>query len=258
MTIVTLTSDLGCTDYYAGAVKGSILNESPDVQIVDITHEVPSHDIVQGAFILKNAYQHFPIGTIHLISVHNNYNYQNSYVIFENDGYFFVGPNNGLFSLIFDKLPTDVYEIGKEEKGALPVTKIFRKAVRQIVAGDTLNEIGDPVKNLVLRMNLQPVVTRSNIRGSVIHIDKFDNLILNITKEIFEKACNNREFALYFKRFDPITKICDHYFDVPVGETLCLFNSSGHLEISINMGKAASLLGVKVDETVQIDFYDEP
>ncbi|MCB0656765.1 MAG: SAM-dependent chlorinase/fluorinase [Saprospiraceae bacterium] len=256
--VVTLTTDLGNQDYYVGMVKGAILTASSQMQLVDITHEIPSFDIVQGAYILRNVYNHFPPGTVHLISVNNNYNVQNVYILFERDGYFFVGPNNGLFSLVFERLPDQVFELKGTRGGAFPVRDIFAKVIRHLDRGDTLNEIGDPATNLVMRMNLQPVVTRSHIRGSVIHVDKFDNVVLNITRDVFERARKGRDFALFFKRFEPITSISEHYFDVPVGETLCVINSADHLEIAINMGKAASLLGLKEDETVQIDFYDEP
>ena len=82
-------------------------------------------------------------------------------------------------------------------------------------------------------------------------------MIVNIRRELFEQVGQNREFALYFKRHDPITQLSLHYNDVPIGETLCLFNSADYLEIAINMGKAGSLLGLKMEDTIQIDFKEE-
>lgn len=256
MPIVTFISDLGLFDYYVGIVKGAILTQAQDVNFIDITHNVDNFDIVQGAFILKNSYLHFPPGTIHLISINNNYNKPNAYILFEKDGHYFAGPNNGLFALVFDKMPDQVFEIGNDVDGSFPVKDIFAKVVGQLSTGHSLNEIADPVKNLIVRMNLHPVVSKSHIRGSIIHIDHFENVIVNIDQTLFEKAKKDREFAIYFKRFEPIQTISKNYNDAPVGETLCLFNSSGYLEIAINMGKASSLLGLKVDETIQIDFYD--
>lgn len=256
MHIVTLTSDLGTTDFYVGAVKGAILTAAPQVQIIDISHNIPSHDIVQGAFMLKNTFPNFPAGSLHFISINNNYNHHRTYVLFSKDGHYFCGPNNGLFSLMFDRMPEEVFEINAPPGGTLVIRQIFAKVARQLAKGDTLNEIGDPVQNLVVRMALHPVVTKTNIRGSVIHVDKYDNVILNITRELFERAAKGREFALFFKRFDPITTISESYHDVPVGEVLCKFNAANHLELAINMGKASSLLGLKVEETIQIDFYD--
>lgn len=256
MPIITFTSDLGLFDYYVGIVKGAILTQTDQVNIVDITHQVDNFDIVQGAFILKNTYRHFPKGTIHLISVQNNYNKPNAYILFKHEEYYFIGPNNGLFSLVFEQMPQEVYEIGKNIEGAFPMKEIFAKAVGQLVSGHSLNEIAEPVQNLVVRMNLQPVVSKNHIRGSIIHIDHYENVIVNISKDLFDRARKGRSFSIYFKRFDPIQTISSHYNDVPVGETLCLFNSSGLLEIAINMGTASSLLGLKIDETIQIDFDD--
>ena len=181
---------------------------------------------------------------------------QNAYILFQHEGYTFIGPNNGIFSLVFDEIPKQVYEIGKDISGAFPMKEIFAKAVGQLIEGNSLNEIGEPVQNLVVRMNLHPVVSKNHIRGSIIHIDHYENVVVNISRDLFEKARKGRDFAIYFKRFDPIYTISSHYNDVPVGETLCLFNSSGLLEIAINMGTASSLLGLKIDETIQIDFND--
>ena len=89
----------------------------------------------------------------------------------------------------------------------------------------------------------------------MIYIDNYENAIVNIDRTLFEKVGRNRPFSLYFKRNDPITRLSEDYSDVPVGETLCLFNPSAYLVIAINMGKASSMLGLKVEDTVQIDFH---
>jgi S-adenosylmethionine hydrolase len=256
MDIVTFTSDLGYTDFYTGVIKGALLTRNPNLQIIDISHNIKRYDIVQAAFVLKNAYSAFPPGTIHLVSVHNNHNYQSSYVVFQQDGHFFAGPNNGLFSLIFNPLPKQIYEISHAGGGSFPTPEIYSKVVDHISKKGKLEALGEPAKNLVVRLSLQPVINKSQIRGSVIHIDRYENVIVNITRDLFEQVKQERSFAIFFKRHDPIVELSNQYGDVPVGETLCLFNSTGYLEIAINMDKAASLLGLKVDETIQIDFYD--
>ncbi|NJN34013.1 MAG: SAM-dependent chlorinase/fluorinase [Saprospiraceae bacterium] len=129
------------------------------------------------------------------------------------------------------------------------------KAVRHLVQELPLTDLGAPVEDMVQRITFQPVISPSQIRGAVIYIDHFDNVTVNITRELFERVGRGRQFQLYFRRHDPITKLSTHYNDVPIGETLCLFNSD-YLELSINMGKAAEMLGLKIEDTVQIDFMD--
>ena len=131
---------------------------------------------------------------------------------------------------------------------------IFANAVQHINAGMPFNEIGILVDEIEERITFQPIMNPSLVKGTVVHIDNFENVIVNISKELFEKTGQKRKYKIYFKRFDPITKISTSYSDVQVGEMLCLFNSAGLLEIAINKGKAASLLGLTLEDGVHIDF----
>lgn len=254
MPIVTLTSDFGTTDYYAAVIKGAILCENPTLNIVDITHNIKNYDIVHGAFVLKNAYCHFPKGTIHLLSVNNFYSKQNTFLVFRYDDHYFIGPDNGIFSLMFGDISDDIYELEYPQKSTFPLKEIYSRAVGYIIGDKPFNEIGFPVEEITQRITLQPVISQNMIRGSIIHIDKYENAVINVTRELFDRVHQGRNFALFFKRHEPITELSWHYYDVPIGETLCLFNSANYLEIAINTGKASSLLGLKVDDTVQIDF----
>ncbi|MCP3929509.1 MAG: SAM-dependent chlorinase/fluorinase [Bacteroidetes bacterium] len=256
MPVVTFTSDLGLQDYYVAMIKGAILCKKKGLNIVDVTHQIPHYDIVQGAFVLKNTWTSFPKGSIHLISVNNFYGKKNTFLAIRHEGHYFIGPDNGLFSLLFDSLPKDIYELPFKVKSNFPLKEVFASAVGYIANEKPFNEIGIPIESIEKRITLQPVISPSQIRGSVIHIDNYENVILNISQPLFERIANGRLFSLFFKRHNPIKKLSKNYSDVPVGETLCLFNSAGLLEIAINMGKAAGLLGLKKDDTVQIDFHN--
>ena len=254
MKILTLTTDFGLKDYYAGMLKGSLLSAHQDFNIVDISHNIPNYDIVQAAFVLKNAYPTFPKGTIHLVSVNNFYNNQSAFLVIEQDGHFFIGADNGIFSLVFPEKIEKVVELNYQGTGTGEVNRVFAQAAAALVEGKKLEEIGRPLDAIMERITFQPVVKSTQIVGSVIHVDNYENVITNITRELFEQVAKGRSFNLYFKRHDAITQLSWHYFDVPVGETLCLFNSAGYLEIAINLGKASSLLGLNIDDTVQIEF----
>lgn len=254
MPIVTITSDFGLTDYYAAMLKGAILSKNEQVNIVDISHNVKNYDIVQAAFVLKNAYTSFPEGTIHIISINNFYAKHKSFLAIRENGHYFIGPDNGLFSLLFDQKPESIYELDYIEKSTFPLKEVFANAVGHITSGKPFNEIGLPIEAIEERISIQPIVSKNQIKGSIIHIDNYENVIVNIDRELFERVQNKRKYAISFKRNKPITKIRKQYYDVPVGEPLSLFNSADYLEIAINMGKAASMLGLNMEDTVQIDF----
>ncbi len=252
MQIVTLTTDFGLDDYYVALMKGALLRQTADLQIIDISHNIKQFDIVQGAFVLKNTYPSFPRGTIHIVTI-NNSDSGRSFICLDQDGQFFIGPDNGIFSLIFPNMP-EAWRLDPVEESPFSIQTALATAVAHLAAGKPLYEVGLPAGEVVQRIALQPVLSASQIRGSVIYVDHYENVTINITQELFEKVRNGRRFAVFFKRNDPITTLSLHYTDAPVGEPLCLFNAAGLLEISVSMGKASSLLGLKLDDMVQVDF----
>jgi len=252
--IITLTTDFGLRDYYVATIKASLLNQVPQAQLVDITHLVPPHDIVKAAYLLKNAFRSFPKNTIHIVSVNNDQSGESSLLLAKVQEQFFILPDNGILSLLFDQGLDQVYRIPKISAEQNVLQNIYATVCRHIVEGGKLEEIGQRVKEFEQRITLKPVISTSQIRGSVIHIDHYENVIVNISKSLFEEIGHGRPFEIYFKRHDPIRLISQHYQEVAVGNTLCLFNTADQLEIAISMGKAASMLGLNVDDTIQIDF----
>jgi S-adenosyl-L-methionine hydrolase (adenosine-forming) len=257
MAIITLTTDLGDKDIYLAALKGSILKLLPEVNIVDITNSVSTFNIQQAAFILKNSYHYFPDNTVHLIGIDTVYNSFTKYLAIHYKNHFFVGADNGIFSLMFDEEPDEVYEINIMQDLKFlhfPLADIFVKAACHLANGDPIDEIGLRINGIEKKMNLQPVVERNLIKGAVIYIDSFQNVITNITKEFFNTIQQGRRFTLYFKRNETINHLSWHYNEVPEGEKLCLFGISDHLEIAINKGNASGLLGLNLGDSVIIEF----
>ena len=256
MPIVTFTSDFGTTDHYAAIIKGAMLCENPNLNIVDITHNIENYNIVQGAYVLKNSYDSFPKGTIHILSVNNFYSKKRRFLAIRYEGHYFIGPDNGVFSLLFDEIPENAYHLEFKNRGTFPLKNVIAKAVGHITNQLPFNEIGLLADKLEQRITFQPVISPSQIRGSVIYVDTYENVIINISRQLFEQTWKERGYKIYFRRNDPISKINLNYYDVPIGETLCRFNSANLLEIAINMGKASSMLGLKTEDSVQIDFED--
>ena len=259
MAIITLTTDLGYKDFYQAALKGSILNTLPNVNIIDITHEIEAFNISRAAFILKNCFYYFPKSTVHLIGIDTVYSESNKYLAVKYRDHFFVGSDNGIFSLIFEEAPQEIVEINIMQDLKFlhfPLADIFVKAACHLASGKPLKEIGIATDEIEERMNLHPVIEKNLIKGSVIFVDSFENVVTNVTKEIFTKVQNGRNFTLYFKRNESINQLSWHYNEVPEGEKLCLFGISNHLEIAINKANASGLLGLHNGDIIRIEFHN--
>jgi S-adenosylmethionine hydrolase len=257
MGIITLTTDLGHSDFYQAALKGSLLNLYPTVNIIDVSHSIPPFDIQQAAFVLKNAYKYFPKKTVHLIGIDSVYNKNTRYLAIKHQGYYFVGTDNGIFSLLFDEAPEEAVELTVIQDLKFlhfPLTDIFAKAAVYLAKGGKLSDIGNPISQIEQRAVIQPVIDNNTIRGRVIYVDSFQNVITNITKDLFTEVQNNRSFTLHFRRNETINQLSWHYNEVPEGEKLCLFGISNHLEIAINKGNASSLLGLHIGDIVSVSF----
>ncbi len=254
--IVTITSDFGWKDYYLAIMKGAILTQVPEVNLVDITHEIENYDIVHAAFVVQNTWKSFPAGTIHIISVNDFGNPSQTFLAIKQSEHYFLGPDNGIFSLVFPEAPAETFQLPfpRTAVSPFPLKEVYANAVAHIHQNLPFHDIGSPLTNIVKRLSFQPVITPSRIQGTVIHIDNYENAIVNIRKDLFERVGHGRSFSILFKRHDPIRQLNERYQDVPIGEVLSFFNSAGYLEIAINMGKASSLLDLKLEDSVQIDF----
>lgn len=254
MAIVTLTTDYGTSDHYVASLKGHLLSRNPRLTIVDVSHDIRSFNIVQAAFVLRHAFPSFPKSSIHSVVVQNRTEKQRLLCV-RRKGHYFLLPDNGIVTLMFDEIESCVAVHGGENGSSSQ--RLIAECAQKIVDGMTLEEIGTPITDYVQRIHLNPVVTNALIRGAAIHIDNYDNIIFNITRDLFESVSNGRPFKLYYKRHDPVTEFHEDYYDVPVGEVVCRFNDRGFLELGMNMGRAASLLGINLDDTVQIHFEDQ-
>jgi S-adenosylmethionine hydrolase len=256
MPIITLTSDWGTTDQYLAAVKGEILSLMPEATIVDISHNIKPFNLRQTSYIIRNTYKHFPKGTIHLVSVNSGETGKYRYTVVKYDGHYFIGTDNGLFSLVFDQPPEQIIELGGDDKEVVKTfaaLHVFVPAAIDLASGKKPESLGEPKSELAQQLHFKPVATEDSIRGIVIYVDNYENVITNITKETFDQARNGRKFTIEC-RSEQVHQILQGYQDVPVGEVVALFNQAGHLEIAINQGNASSLLGLYIDAPVSIQF----
>jgi S-adenosylmethionine hydrolase len=256
MPIVTLTSDLGVKDYYVAVLKGKLLTGAPQALVVDISHEVAPFNIQEAAFVMRNACFHFPPSTVHIVSVHAESRNPVKAVIARIRDQYFIGMDNGLFSLMVDEVPELIIEIpvASGMASSFAAKDVLVDAAIGLLQGKKIEAIGTPLGALETKTYLRPPDNAYLIRANIAYIDRFGNLITNITRDRFEKTRAGRDFVINYKRNEEIREISVSYTDVPEGEKLAFFNSSGYLEIAINKGNASQLLGLHLDNTIQIEF----
>ncbi|EMQ94002.1 SAM hydrolase/SAM-dependent halogenase family protein [Xanthomarina gelatinilytica] len=278
MPIITLTTDFGEKDHFAGAVKGAIYTELPEIKIVDISHSVSPFNIPEAAYIIQNAYSSFPKGTIHIIGIDSEMNIENKHIAMKLDDHYFICANNGIMSMICAEIaPEKIVEINIHDRieTSFPALDVFVKVACHIARGGTLEVIGKVIDSIKPIKNLMPYVNdeENQIVGSVIYIDNYGNVISNIKKAFFEKIQKGRAFEISARNYT-FKKIYTKYsdvvnFDLPLekrndeGKSLVVFNSSNYLEIAVyksnsqTSGSASTLMGLDLMDAISVNFINE-
>jgi len=254
MTIVTLTTDFGKNNYNIAALKGAIISLQPESQLIDISNEIENYDIVEAAFMLSNSYKFYPKNTVHIVAVNSYYSKRIRLLLLKKEDYYFIAPDNGLLSLLFDNPDMNDIRYIEYGKSSGDLYKSIAELVAKSQQTQNFEEIGERVLSINKRITLKPVVSSNSIRATAIFIDKFGNVILNVTREFFDSIVGEKPFQLYYSPKGYIDKIQNKYSDVPYGDELLLFNSAGYLEIAVNMGNASETLEIVRDATLQIVF----
>ena len=245
--IITLLSDFGVRDEYAACLKGVILGLNPQAVLVDLTHEVPPQDIRSGAFVLARAAAYFPPGTIHLAVVDPGVGTGRRGLAAYGRGQFWVGPDNGLFHLIFAGRPELKMVSLENPDYFLPQVSptshgrdLFAPVAAHLSLGLELGRLGPPLTDPVRLPWPEPSVTAALIRGEIIHVDRFGNLVSNIAAGVLHAWLQGAEnkFQLQVGR-RTLTRLGRTYGEAPPGELLALVGSHGYLEIACAGGSAA-------------------
>ena len=256
--IITLTSDWGLKDHYLAVIKGAILTRLPGVSIVDISHNIKPFNLKEASYIIRNSFRNFPKGTIHIISINTEETLTFPHTVAYAEGHYFIGTDNGIFSLIFDEKPEKMVEITIPQDSDLftfSTRDRFVKAAVHIAEGKPMSELGPERSAWSVQTLFRPAVSDNVIKGMVIYIDNYENVITNITEKIFMQVRKGRKFIVEF-RGEQIEEISKAYMDVPVGEIVALFGSTGYLEIALNQGNASSLLGLYMNDPVRVEFRE--
>ena len=254
MPLITLTSDIGQLDFVVGAIKGQLLQINPQISIVDISHQLSPFNYPQAAYVCRNAIKNFPIGTLHLVMV-NLFEQKPTHLLLARHNDYYIGcADNGLLTMILEELPQKVVALPLDKsivKNVLYCTQVFARAFHALLNGNNIDTIGEAISNIQVKNAMRPMQGNNWIEGQIILIDNFENVIVNITRNDFETQRRGRSFKIIFKRDETIERISETYADVADGEKLAIFNSAGYLEIAINKGNAAGLLGLQGFSEIQ-------
>ena len=273
--VITLTSDFGQKDPYLASIKGELYSLLEHPVIIDISHEIEPFHIAQAAFIVQNSYSHFPEESVHILFIDDTVSAENKPIIAKLNKHYFVCADNGILSLISPKFkPDDIYEIDiqKAPNNSFSTRAIFAQAAAHLMRGGAPSVIGKKTEQINIRIPFTPSVNndKNTITGKVIYIDNYENVVTNISEEIFVEIGQGREFTIQVRN-NEIKQVVRSYaevirFDIDKnkrvegGKELALFNSLGLLELAIyksnpqHTGGASSLFGLQYLDVVSVHF----
>jgi hypothetical protein len=272
MEIITLTTDMGVRDHYVAAIKGAILKLSPAAVIIDISHTVRPFDVAEAAYYVSSCFEDFPEGTVHIIGVDSEpmINFSGSEGSFPSilkfKGHYFISTDNGFFgSFLEDQQADEFYRIddvlSRLDLFKFPTKNMLVPAACRIVNGESVSSFATPFNLFKKAFALNAVIEQNLIKGNVVHIDNYGNLITNVHENLFERFGKDTPFTIYYRNRDyHIDEISATYNAVPNGEKVAIFNNNKLLEIAINRGAnlsgggAEKLFGVRIGDVIRIEF----
>lgn len=247
MTFVSLTSDFGTESQYPGICKLIALQLIPNAQIIDISHQVKRFSIVDTVYLFGTALPHFPPNSVHFL-LSNLYGQGSDKLLytFENQQHIFA-PDNGCIPLLFEDRAFELFELKNKPTDTLipSIMSTLSEAAQSVLQGyrDEIQTVDS--NDIIQEKELSSIFNTDDIVARVLHIDRFENIILNLKQDEFEEHRKGRGFVIRFPNGDEIKKISDDYNGVKYLEKVAFFNASGRLEIAVNHSNAAGLFGFK-------------
>jgi len=255
--VIALLTDFGTRDHYAGTMKGVALGICPDAALVDISHDIPAHDILTGALELAAAYRYFPAGTIFLVVVDPGVGSARRGIAAESGDYRFVAPDNGVLTAVLaEHPPKRVVELTERKYARPTVSRTFEgrdrfaPAAAWLAKGIELAALGRSA-GTIQRLDIpQPELADGRIDGQVLRVDRFGNLITNIDRKTFDKiAGGTLDLRIGAHQ---VSRVVSTYADAAPGEVVALFGSSDHLEVAANGANAAEALDLRRGAAVHV------
>lgn len=264
--IITLTTDYGLQDHYVGALKGMIYSGYPEAKMVDITHQISPLVLHEAAYVVGASFQHFPEGSVHLVLVDAEFNSFKKPMLMVWKKHLFISADSGIFSLITQgEKPELVVALSFMQEQFS--SQFYANTVVELAQGKSIFEMGEVVEQYKELQLIAPRVSedQSTIVGKVIYIDAYGNTISNITKDLFDRIGQGREFEISFRNYS-IKTIYPTYLSYSINQKpafeqkMALFNDANYLEIALYRGNprsggtAASLLGIEFESSITVKF----
>jgi len=250
MPVVTLSTDIGQTDYVVGAIKGQLVKAVSSVSIIDITHQLVAGNYLHAAYVCTNAFKFYPSGTFHFIIINLFEKSPDHLLLARFKEQFIVCPDNGILTMITGQKPDDIISIKiiqKDLAGVLNFSETFADTLFAIENGIAWQKTGDAITDIEEKYPFRSTNGPDWIDSQIIFIDQFENVVINLTKTEFEEHRKGRKFRIVLpaRNDDGIIRISENYASVEQGERLAWFNSAGYLELAVNKGNLAGLFGLK-------------
>jgi len=249
MPVVTLSTDIGQSDYVVGAIKGQLVKSVPSISIIDITHQLVASNYLHAAYVCTNAFRFYPARTFHFVIINLFEKIPDHLLLAKHNDQFIVCPDNGILTMIAGEKPADIIsiEINRQNTGVLGCTDAFAQALNALENGASLQSIGNAITHIEEKYPFRSTVGPDWVDSQIIFIDQFENVVINLTKKEFEEHRKGRNFRIVLpaRNDGGIMTISENYASVEQGERLAWFNSAGYLELAINKGNLAGLFGLK-------------
>ena len=256
--IVTLISDFGLQDEYAGVMKGVILTHAPEARIVDISHLIPPQSIRTATYLLIRSYRFFPAHTVHMVVVDPGVGSDRAILAMTADSHYFVGPDNGVFTPLFDHATnpaiyraTISHRLQRNISSTFHGRDILAPIAGQLAMGREISELGSKISaEQCLRLEEAPCIRQGcTLQGEVIHIDAFGNLCTNIRRQDVSDFAIRHDITIEMKN-GLVVPLKTTYADGIKGTILALYDSHDHLEIAMNQGHAAQHLSLAIGDKI--------
>jgi len=267
LPIITLTTDFGTSDHYVAAMKAAMLSISTQIALVDVTHDIPPHDVMAAGWAVRNAFGAFPKFSVHVAVVDPGVGSARRPILAVTENHYFIGPDNGIFSFVFEvEPPVKVIELTAAHyfrTGVSPTfhaRDIFGPVAVHLARGIESSNFGESIDNLTKLDIPRPKVTQEgSIRATVVHVDRFGNVVLNVTRSSMETLVQRMKASGFTATVGAVrvTQTFITYAEAPAGIPFLLYNSSNFLEIAANQSRAADLVGAKPGDIVELSLLQQ-
>lgn len=258
---ITLLTDFGTRDHFVATIKGVLVGITPVLNIVDISHDIQAHDILEAAFLIRSCFSYFPQRTIHVVVVDPTVGSNRRAIMVSTENYYFIAPDNGVLSLIYEAEPvstvveiTAEHYISQDPCKTFDARNVFAPAAAWLAKGTDILNFGEPIEDYVKLTLPKAKMSGDLLKGQIIHTDRFGNLITNISRDDYNDArakVPGDAFKVTIGKAE-VKGLKEYYGQVAKGELIAVFGSTNFLEIAQNQGSAAKALSLTRGAEVSI------